>query len=107
MKYRDLRDFIAHLESTGQLIRVKEPVSPVLEMTEFCDRLLTRGGPAVLFENVPGYTTPVLFEHAGRKALLVWGADHLTAHDAASGKVLWSCGGFNPQPLLSRRSLAK
>ena len=60
MKYRDLRDFIAHLEVTGQLIRVKEPVSPVLEMTEFCDRLLKRGGPAVLFENVPGYSTPVL-----------------------------------------------
>jgi len=60
MKYRDLRDFIAHLESTGQLIRVKEPVSPVLEMTEFCDRLLKRGGPAVLFENVPGYSMPVL-----------------------------------------------
>jgi len=60
MKYRDLRDFIAHLESTGQLIRVKEPVSPILEMTEFCDRLLKRGGPAVLFENVPGYSTPVL-----------------------------------------------
>jgi outer membrane protein assembly factor BamB len=48
-------------------------------------------------ENDNGYTTPVLFDHAGRKALLVWGADHLTAHDAASGKVLWSCGGFNPQ----------
>ena len=38
-------------------------------------------------ENDNGYTTPVLFEHAGRKALLVWGADHLTAHDAANGKV--------------------
>ncbi|MFZ4498833.1 MAG: 4-hydroxy-3-polyprenylbenzoate decarboxylase [Burkholderiales bacterium] len=60
MKYRDLRDFIAHLESTGQLIRVKEPVSPNLEMTAFCDRLLKRGGPAVLFENVPGYRFPVL-----------------------------------------------
>jgi len=60
VKYRDLRDFIAHLESTGQLIRVKEPVSPNLEMTAFCDRLLKRGGPAVLFENVPGYRFPVL-----------------------------------------------
>ncbi|NBU59633.1 MAG: 4-hydroxy-3-polyprenylbenzoate decarboxylase [Betaproteobacteria bacterium] len=60
MKYRDLRDFIAHLESTGQLIRVKEPVSPNLEMTAFCDRLLKRAGPAVLFENVPGYRFPVL-----------------------------------------------
>jgi len=48
-------------------------------------------------ENNNGYTTPVLFDHAGKKALLVWGADHLTAHDAANGKVLWSCAGFNPQ----------
>ena len=47
-------------------------------------------------ENNNGYTTPMLFDHAGKKALLVWGADHLTAHDAANGKVLWSCAGFNP-----------
>jgi outer membrane protein assembly factor BamB len=48
-------------------------------------------------ENNNGYATPVLFDHAARKALLVWGADHLTAHDAGNGKVLWFCGGFNPQ----------
>lgn len=48
-------------------------------------------------ENNNGYATPVLFKHAGRNALLVWGADHLTAHEAANGKVLWSAGGFNPQ----------
>ena len=47
-------------------------------------------------ENDNGYTTPVVFEHEGKKALLVWGADHLTAHAADTGKVLWSCGGFNP-----------
>ena len=43
-----------------------------------------------------GYTTPLVFRHAGREALLTWGAEHLTAHDAASGALLWSCGGFNP-----------
>lgn len=48
-------------------------------------------------ENDNGYSTPVLFRHKGREALLLWGADHLTAHDAADGKLLWSCGGFNPQ----------
>jgi outer membrane protein assembly factor BamB len=47
-------------------------------------------------ENDNGYTTPVHFEHNGQKALLVWGADHLTAHAAADGKLLWSAGGFNP-----------
>ncbi|MFO1532062.1 MAG: UbiD family decarboxylase [Kiritimatiellia bacterium] len=50
MAYRSLRDFIARLESAGELVRVKEPVSTVLEMTEINTRLIRRGGPAVLFE---------------------------------------------------------
>jgi outer membrane protein assembly factor BamB len=48
-------------------------------------------------ENDNGYTTPVLFDHNGKEALLVWGADHLTAHDATNGSLLWTVGGFNPQ----------
>ena len=51
MAYRSLRDFIAALEAEGQLVRVSEPVSTVLEMTEICTRLLAVGGPAVLFEH--------------------------------------------------------
>ncbi|NWG70616.1 MAG: UbiD family decarboxylase [Parvularculaceae bacterium] len=50
MAYRSLRDFIARLESVGELKRVAEPVSVVLEMTEVQTRLLAEGGPAVLFE---------------------------------------------------------
>lgn len=34
MTYRSLRDFIAKLEAEGELVRVREPVSTVLEMTE-------------------------------------------------------------------------
>jgi 4-hydroxy-3-polyprenylbenzoate decarboxylase len=52
MAYRNLRDFIAVLEREGELVRVSEPVSSVLEITEICTRLLARGGPAVLFETV-------------------------------------------------------
>ncbi|HAM73364.1 MAG TPA: Pyrrolo-quinoline quinone [Verrucomicrobiales bacterium] len=48
-------------------------------------------------ENDNAYTTPLLFEHGGKPALLVWGADHLTAHAAEDGHLLWSCGGFNPE----------
>lgn len=47
-------------------------------------------------ENDNAYSTPLLFQHEDKPALLVWGADHLTAHNAADGKLLWSCGGFNP-----------
>ena len=60
MKYTDLRDFINFLESRGELIRVKEPVNPKLEITEICDRTLRNGGPAILFENPVGYSTPIL-----------------------------------------------
>jgi 4-hydroxy-3-polyprenylbenzoate decarboxylase len=52
MAYRSLRDFISGLEREGELVRVAEPVSSVLEITEICARLLARGGPAVLFEHV-------------------------------------------------------
>ncbi|MDZ7788306.1 MAG: 4-hydroxy-3-polyprenylbenzoate decarboxylase [Halofilum sp. (in: g-proteobacteria)] len=60
MEYRDLRDFIDGLERSGDLIRVRHPVDPYLEMTEICDRTLRRGGPALLFERPTGYDTPVL-----------------------------------------------
>lgn len=43
-----------------------------------------------------GYTTPIVIRHDGREALLTWGAAHVTVHDAATGKLLWSAGGFNP-----------
>jgi len=60
MRYSDLRDFIAQLEKQGELKRVGVEVSPHLEMTEICDRVLQAGGPAVLFEKPKGHTIPVL-----------------------------------------------
>ena len=54
MAYQSLRDFIDRLEQDGLLVRVTEPVSPYLEMTEIQTRLLAEGGPAVVFENVTG-----------------------------------------------------
>jgi 4-hydroxy-3-polyprenylbenzoate decarboxylase len=60
MKYKDLRDFIAQLEKLGELKRISVAVSPHLEMTEICDRVLRAQGPAILFENPTGHTMPVL-----------------------------------------------
>jgi len=47
-------------------------------------------------ENDHGYTTPKRITFKDREALLVWGAEHMTIHDAKDGTVLWSCGNFNP-----------
>lgn len=43
-----------------------------------------------------GYTTPLVIQHQGKESILVWGAEHITIHDAADGRVVWSCGKFNP-----------
>ena len=79
MPYASLRDFIVRLEASLRLVRVKEPVSPVLEMTEIQTRLLAEGGPAVLFENVVGahgkYDMPVLVNLFGTVERVAWGMD--------------------------------
>jgi 4-hydroxy-3-polyprenylbenzoate decarboxylase len=60
MTYSDLREFIARLEANAALKRIQAEVSPRLEMTEICDRVLRAGGPALLFERVAGHDMPVL-----------------------------------------------
>jgi len=89
VSYRDLREFIAQLEARGELKRVRVPVSPRLEMTEICDRVLRAGGPALLFERPAGYDTPVLANLFGTVSRV---ATAMGAKDAAElrevGKVL-------------------
>jgi 4-hydroxy-3-polyprenylbenzoate decarboxylase len=91
MAYRSLREFLTKLEAEGELVRVKTPVSTVLEMTEIQTRLLATGGPAVLFENpvrADGSISPIpalvnLFGTVKRVAMGVTlqGKDRTTAHD--------------------------
>jgi outer membrane protein assembly factor BamB len=44
-----------------------------------------------------GYSSPVVMQYQGKESILVWGAEHVTIHDAADGSVTWSCGNFNPE----------
>src|SRR5579863_1421102 len=79
MAYDDLRDWIRTLEKNGEVKRIREEVSPDLEITEITDRVskigarghsegkaapakYAAGGPALLFENVKG--------HPGHKVLI-------------------------------------
>jgi 4-hydroxy-3-polyprenylbenzoate decarboxylase len=62
LPYTDLRDWIKQLDKAGELKRIREAVSPYLEMAEIADRTAklgkgtaNAGGPALLFENVTGY----------------------------------------------------
>jgi 4-hydroxy-3-polyprenylbenzoate decarboxylase len=81
MRYRDLRDFIAQLEQQGELRRIATEVSPRLEMTEICDRVLRAQGPALLFERPAGHTIPVLANLFGtpRRVAMGMGEDSVDA----------------------------
>jgi 4-hydroxy-3-polyprenylbenzoate decarboxylase len=74
---RDLRAFLARLEALGEAKRVRAEVSPRLEMTEICDRVLRAGGPALVFERPSGHSIPVVANLFGtvRRVALAMGAD--------------------------------
>ncbi len=79
MAYRDLREFLGQLEAQGELKRIALEVDPRLEITEICDRVLRREGPALLFERPKGHTVPVLANLFGttRRVALGMGRENL------------------------------
>ena len=84
MKYQDLRGFLQGLEQIGELKRVQVPVSPRLEVTEICDRVLRAGGPALLFEAPVGHRIPMLANLFGsvRRVALGMGVEARSDADA-------------------------
>ncbi len=67
MSFPDLRSFMHLLEQRGELTRVSTPVSRELEITEIADRLVKKGGPAVLFEQVRGSDIPLVIGLLGTR----------------------------------------
>jgi len=59
MGYRNLRECIADLERTGQLVRIEQEVDPDLEMAAIHRRVYEVGGPALLFTRVKGCSFPM------------------------------------------------
>ncbi len=92
MPYKSLREFVERLEKSGELVRVSESVSPVLEMTEIQTRLLNQRGPAVLFENVADavrkFDMPVLVNLFGTTQRVAWGMGKEPGELRALGKTL-------------------
>lgn len=87
MAYQDLREFIRALDKAGELKKVSFEVDPHLEITEFADRSVKRGGPALLFEKPKGSNIPVLInafasDERMRLALQVDNVDEVAARIA-------------------------
>ncbi|KAA6459030.1 UbiD family decarboxylase [Acidobacteria bacterium AB60] len=96
MAYDDLRDWIKALEKQGELKRIREEVSPELEITEITDRIskigsskdlrmpagnkYQPGGPALLFENIKGHPGHKVFINqfgSERRMALALGVEHI------------------------------
>jgi len=78
MAFRDLREFVAHLEKHNRLRRIAGPVSHDLEITEITDRVSK--GPAsdnlaLLFERVDDSPLPVLINAFGSAERMAWALD--------------------------------
>jgi 4-hydroxy-3-polyprenylbenzoate decarboxylase len=67
LAYRNLAAFLDALEREGDLARVRERISPRLEISEIADRSVKTGGPALLFENVEGSAFPVAINLFGTR----------------------------------------
>ncbi|MCE4624166.1 MAG: UbiD family decarboxylase [Caldisphaeraceae archaeon] len=52
---KDLRSYVSWLEDNGALVRIKEPLSPILEIPTLLRQVMYLKGPAVLIENVKGF----------------------------------------------------
>ena len=110
MQYTDLRDFMTQLEKMDELKRIRQPISPVLEMTEIGDRTLRKGGPALFYENVvhenKKYDYPVLANLFGtpRRVALGMGAQEVSELRAI-GQLLSNLK--EPQPPAGLKEIGK
>ena len=68
MGYRTLRQCVADLDRTGQLVRVEHEIDPHLEAAEVQRRVYRAGGPAVFFARVKGTPFPMVSNLFGTPA---------------------------------------
>jgi UbiD family decarboxylase len=60
MPFKDLREFLSLLEKKGELLRTRKPVDVKYEISSYIRKTSDERGPALLFENVKNFDTPVL-----------------------------------------------
>lgn len=68
--FKDLRGYLKKLEDAGELVRVKEALSPKFEIPAAIRYITQNRGTAALFENVKGYDVPVAANLLGSRRRL-------------------------------------
>ena len=92
MSFPHLQAFIDKLEKSGELTRIREFVSPHLQITEIADRLIKNNGQALLFEN-NGTKFPLLINAMGSEKRICMALGVETLDDPAK-QIEALIGGF-------------
>jgi 4-hydroxy-3-polyprenylbenzoate decarboxylase len=112
--FRTLTDFLAHLESRGDLKRVRREVDRAFEVTEIACREARTEGPALLFENVRGASVPLAVNVLAASRRIEWALGRKPAsvgaeleellHALPSGRLgdLWNLRGSASRVLAMR-----
>ena len=65
-----IKDFIARLDKTGDLLTIRAPVDPKYEISTLLSESGKKEGPAILFEKVKGHSLPVVGNLLGTRKRL-------------------------------------
>ncbi len=103
MPFENLRDFVRALEQHGELTRIPFEIDPYLEITDFADRAVKTGGPALLFEN-PKSKVPLLINAFAsmRRMEIALGVSNI---DVIAGRISGFLEMQQPQGLLDKLKL--
>ncbi len=92
MAYASLSEFVEFLEKKGELVRIKDEVDPVLEITAIADKVSKspQGGKALLFEKPKGSAYPLLINAFGSYQRMSWalGVENLEEHASSIKELL-------------------
>jgi 4-hydroxybenzoate decarboxylase subunit C len=108
---KDLRSYLELLKQESELLEVNVQVDPYLEIAEIHRRVISRGGPALLFTNVKGSRFPVVTNLFGSSRRMELAFGHRAQHFVADMvrcvetlmppkvKTFWSMRKLVPQAL--------
>jgi 4-hydroxy-3-polyprenylbenzoate decarboxylase len=88
--YSDLKEFLAALDSAGELHRVSAAVDPTLEISEIVTRTVRAKGPALLFERPTRGDMPVAINLFGthRRMAMALGVEDVNEIGARIGELV-------------------
>jgi 4-hydroxy-3-polyprenylbenzoate decarboxylase len=109
LPFDDLRQWIAALDRAGELKRIQTEADPILEIAGVTDRVSkgrdakgSRGGPALLFQNVKGYPgSQLLINQFGSEARMKM-AMGVSSFDEIADRIRMFMDVKSPQGLLDK-----